>query len=143
MLPMTTSKAMMWWLQRCHCPFSVLTLHCEQPAEEARCPWYLLRRRRSHEGEGGGTHGGGEGAEGDVLVAGGEAQDLEGLGDDHALLGVVGGGDALEALEAVQGSLATLGPLRHHSGRGGAERGAERIIQALPDWQEGSKKPKR
>jgi len=44
-----------------------------------------------------------------------EAEDLEAAGDDHALLFVVGGGDALENLHAVKSLLSTAKLVWEHS----------------------------
>ena len=45
----------------------------------------------------------GQAADGAELAAGLQAQDAQGLGDDHLLLLVVGGRDTLKDLEALQG----------------------------------------
>jgi hypothetical protein len=69
-----------------------------------------------------------ETADGAVLAAGLETEDTEGLGDDHALLVVVGRGDALEGLEAVHGSVTTLGLVRDHATDGAPEHLGRRTV---------------
>mmetsp|Transcript_17575 Transcript_17575/g.34572 ORF Transcript_17575/g.34572 Transcript_17575/m.34572 type:complete len:227 (-) Transcript_17575:29-709(-) len=58
---------------------------------------------------------GGEVTEVGGLAAGAKAEDLEGLRDNHALHAVVGVGDALEGLEAVEGGLATGSLVGEHA----------------------------
>lgn len=69
-----------------------------------------------------------ETADGAVLAAGLEAEDTEGLGDDHALLVVVGRGDTLEGLQAVHGSVTTLGLVRDHATDGAPEHLGRRTV---------------
>jgi hypothetical protein len=63
----------------------------------------------------------GELAEEAVLVAGLEAKNLEGVGDDHALGAVVGRGDAVEGLEVGEGGLAAGGLVGDHAADGAPE----------------------
>jgi hypothetical protein len=69
-----------------------------------------------------------ETADGAVLAAGLEAKDTESLGDDHALLVVVGRGDTLEGLEAVHGGVTTLGLVRDHATDGAPEHLGRRTV---------------
>jgi hypothetical protein len=69
-----------------------------------------------------------ETADGAVLAAGLEAEDTEGLGNDHALLVVVGRGDTLEGLQAVHGSVTTLGLVRDHATDGAPEHLGRRTV---------------
>lgn len=61
------------------------------------------------------AHLGGEALDGAVLTAGTETEDTEGLGDNHTLHLIVGGGDTLEELEAVKGGLTTGGLVGDHT----------------------------
>jgi hypothetical protein len=69
-----------------------------------------------------------ETANGAVLAAGLKAEDTERLGDDHTLLVVVGRGDALEGLQAVHGSVTTLGLVRDHATDGAPEHLGRRTV---------------
>jgi hypothetical protein len=69
-----------------------------------------------------------ETADGAVLAAGLETEDTESLGDDHALLVVVGRGDTLEGLQAVHGSVTTLGLVRNHATDGAPEHLGRRTV---------------
>lgn len=69
-----------------------------------------------------------ETADGAVLAAGLEAEDTEGLGDDHALLVVVGRRDTLEGLQAVHGSGTTLSLVRDHATDGAPEHLGRRTV---------------
>jgi hypothetical protein len=57
----------------------------------------------------------GQASDGAVLATGLQPQDTESLGNDHALLGVVGRGDSLEDLQAVHGGLTTSGLVGDHT----------------------------
>lgn len=69
-----------------------------------------------------------ETADGAVLAAGLEAEDTERLGDDHALLVVVGRGDTLEGLQAVHGGGTTLSLVRDHATDGAPEHLGRRTV---------------
>ena len=56
-----------------------------------------------------------ETADGAVLAAGAEAEDTQSLGNDNALLLVVGRGDTLEELEAFESSSTTGSLVGDHS----------------------------
>lgn len=60
-------------------------------------------------------------ADGAVLAAGLEAEDAEGLGNDHALDVVVGRGNTVKGLEALHGSGAAGGLVRDHAPDGAPE----------------------
>lgn len=65
---------------------------------------------------------------GAVLPSGLQPQNPQGLGNDHALLGVVWRGDTLEDLKAFESSLSTAGLVGNHTADGLVEdagRGAE------------------
>lgn len=62
-----------------------------------------------------------ESADGAVLAARLETEDTESLGDDHALLVVVWGRDALKGLEALHGGGAASGLVRNHATDGAPE----------------------
>lgn len=65
---------------------------------------------------------------GTVLPSGLQPQDPQGLGNDHALLGVVRGRDTLKDLEAFERGLSTAGLVGNHATDGlveNAGRGAE------------------
>lgn len=65
---------------------------------------------------------------GTVLPSGLQPQDPQGLGNDHALLGVVRGGDTLKDLKAFERSLSAAGLVGNHATDGlveNAGRGAE------------------
>jgi hypothetical protein len=69
-----------------------------------------------------------ETADGAVLAAGLQAQDTEGLGNNHLLLLVVRGRDTLEDLEALKGGGTAGGLVGNHAADGlveDARRGAE------------------
>ena len=50
-----------------------------------------------------------------------QSEDLEGRGDDHFLLLVIGRRNSLECLETLQGILASLGLVRNHPSDGSPE----------------------
>jgi hypothetical protein len=62
-----------------------------------------------------------ESADGAVLAAGLEAEDTEGLGDDHALLVVVRGRNTIEGLQALQSGGTTGSLVRDHTTDGAPE----------------------
>ena len=62
-----------------------------------------------------------ESADGAVLAAGLEAEDTEGLGDDHALLVVVRRRDTIEGLQALQSGGTTGSLVRDHTTDGAPE----------------------
>lgn len=65
---------------------------------------------------------------GAVFPSGLQPQDPQGLGNDHALLGVVWRGDTLEDLKTFESSLSTAGLVGNHTADGlveDARRGAE------------------
>jgi hypothetical protein len=59
-----------------------------------------------------------EATDGAVLAAGAESEDTQSLGDDDALLLVVGGRNTLEDLESLQSSSTTGGLVGNHSADG-------------------------
>ena len=62
-----------------------------------------------------------ESADGAVLAAGLEAEDTEGLGDDHALLVVVWGRNTIEGLQALKSGGTTGSLVRDHTTNGAPE----------------------
>lgn len=62
-----------------------------------------------------------ESADGAVLAAGLEAEDTEGLGDDHALLVVVRWGNTIEGLQALKSGGTTGSLVRDHATDGAPE----------------------
>lgn len=66
----------------------------------------------------------GQAANGAELAAGLQAQDAQGLGNDHLLLLVVRGGDTLEDLEALQGGGTAGGLVGDHATDGLVEDAA-------------------
>lgn len=54
-------------------------------------------------------------ADGAVLAAGLQAKNAQSLGNDHLLLGVIGGRDTLENLEALHGSSTSSGLVGDHA----------------------------
>lgn len=62
-----------------------------------------------------------ETTDGAVLAAGLQPQDTEGLGNDDALLLVVGGGDTLEGLKTLHSSVTAGSLVRDHATDGAPE----------------------
>jgi hypothetical protein len=62
-----------------------------------------------------------ETADSAVLASGLEPQHPQGLGNDDALLLVVGSGDTLEGLQALHGGLTARGLVRNHTADGSPE----------------------